>query len=824
MGGVFVVLVIYANGYAQVPDSAARHSENAAMGPGKTEQSGQVLLPNGWRLSPAGRSLMLGELSDLPLNIQLSRSGRLMAVTNNGQSTQSIQLLDPHTEKVLDEKEIGKSWYGLAFAPDEKDLYASGGYDNWILDYHIVDNRLANVDTIRLGVPWPAAKVCPTGMVIDKSGHTLYAVTKGDSCLYTIDLRTRSIRRKMPLPGFAYSCVLTPDGKTLYISLWGSAAVAVYHPADSVIAGIISTGNHPNELLLNRRGTVLYVANANDNTVSVIDTRSGQVTETIATTLFPTKLAGSTTNGLALSADEHQLYIANADNNCLAVFDVSGTGNSRSLGFIPVGWYPTNVKVLGHKIIVANGKGAGSRANPNGPQPFEKENNIGEHVGQTVKSKIEYIGGLFKGTVLFIDDPDAAQLKTYTQQVYANTPFTAAKVEEAEGVDGNPVPRKFGSPSPIKHVFYIIKENRTYDQVLGDMPEGNGDTSLCLFGENVTPNQHFMARNFVLLDNFYVDAEVSEDGHNWSMGAYATDVIEKTWPTNYGQRGPGYGDTGGPGGGPRDGWIWDYARRAGITYRTYGEFGAYGKADIKALEGHSAPYSPGFNMKIQDQVRADAWEKDFDSLLAIDAVPQLNTLRISDDHTSGQQKGQYSPIAAVADNDLAVGRIIEHLSKSSIWATSVVFILEDDAQAGPDHVDAHRSPAYIVGPYVKRNSVIHTMYSTSGMLRTMELILGLPPMSQYDAAALPMYACFSPTPNLAPYQLIPARVDIGARNMADNGSSRKSALFNLAKEDAVPDRDMNEVIWKAVKGENATMPAPKRSAFVIATAKGDGDD
>ena len=787
--------------------------------PGKMDPTGQVLLPNGWKLSPAGRSLPLGPLSDLPLNLQISRSGRLMAVTNNGQSTQSVQLLDPQSEKLLDQKEVRRSWYGLAFSPDEKDLYVSGGYDNWVLDFHIRDNKLAGADTIRLAQPWPQEKTCPTGIVVDKANRHLYVVTKGDSSLYEIDAHSHTLIRKVPLPGPAYSCLLAVDEKVLYISLWTSGALAVYNTASGAVESTIRTGEHPNELLLNKKGTRLFVANANDNTVSVIDTKSGNLIETIATTLYPTKLAGSTTNGLALSADETRLYIANADNNCLAVFDMSKDGNSQSLGFIPVGWYPTNIKTIKDKIIVTNGKGTSSAANPLGPQPFQKDG-VGEHVGPKAGGREQYIGGLFKGVLSFIDNPDATQLKAYTQQVYANTPFTDKKTELADGEAGNPIPRSLGEQSPIKHVFYIIKENRTYDQVLGDMPEGNGDTALCLFGEKVTPNQHFLARHFVLLDNFYVDAEVSEDGHNWSMAAYATDVIEKTWPTNYGQRGPSYGDVAA---GPTDGWIWDYAKRAGITYRTYGEFGAYGKAQIESVKGHSAPYSPGFNMKIQDQVRADAWEKDFDSLMAINAVPALNTLRISDDHTSGLQIGQYSPIAAVADNDLAVGRIIAHLSQSPIWKESVVFILEDDAQAGPDHVDAHRSPAYVVGPYVKRSAVIHTMYSTSGMLRTIELILGLPPMSQYDAAAMPMYECFTAQPDLASYTLIPAMVDINERNVANNESSRRSAKFDLTKEDAVPDKEMNEVIWKAVKGETAVMPAPKHSAFVIPEKKKDRD-
>jgi YVTN family beta-propeller protein len=789
-----------------------------AQTPGKLKQTGQVLLPNGWKLSPAGRSLPTG---DLPLNIQLSTSGRLLAVTNNGQSTQSVQLFDPRSEKLLDERVLSKSWYGLAFSHNEQHLYVSGGYDNWILDFAVQNNKLGKADTIRLGVPFPKGKICPTGMVVTKSNSLLYAVTKEDSSLYIINPATHTVVKKVPLPGMAYSCLLSPDEKSLYVSLWGMGKVAVYNTATGTLRKTITTGDHPNELLLNRRGTYLFVANANENTVSVINTETGKVAETISTVLYPTKLAGSTTNGLALSADEHTLYVANADNNCLAVFDVTKPGSSLSRGFIPVGWYPTNVKTLGTKIIVANGKGLTSKANPRGPQPFEKDNNIGEHVGQTAKSEIQYIGGLFKGSLLFIDRPTPDKQKLYSKQVYANTPFSTKRTITADGLAGNPIPRKAGQASPIKYVFYIIKENRTYDQVLGDMPGGNGDTSLCIFGDHITPNQHDLARKFVLLDNFYVDAEVSADGHNWSMAAYATDVIEKTWPTNYSQRGPAYN---GAAAGPTAGYIWDYCQRAGVTYRSYGEFGSYDKAQLKSLQGHMSPRSPGFNLKIKDQVRADAWQADFDSLLAVNALPQFSTLRISDDHTSGQKKGEYSPIAAVADNDLAVGRIVEHISQSPIWKESVIFILEDDAQAGPDHVDAHRSPAYVVGPYVKRNAAIHSMYSTSGMLRTIELILGLPPMSQYDAGALPMFDCFTATPDLTPFKLIGAKVDIDQRNLAVNESSKRSESFNLANEDKVPDRDMNEVIWKAIKGENAVMPAPKRSAFVILQPKKDDDD
>jgi YVTN family beta-propeller protein len=798
--------------------------QSFAQTPGKIEQTGQVLLPNGWKLSPAGRSLPLG---DLPLNMQLSSSGKLLAVTNNGQSTQSVQLIDPKNEKLLDEVVVKKSWYGLAFNHDEKKLYASGGNDNWILVFNIADNKLGMPDTIKLAPhAWPKDKVCPTGMVTNKSNSRLYSVTKEDSTLYIIDPDKKEILKQVKLPAEAYSCILSPDEKTLYISLWGGDMLGFYNIATQTLS-TIKTSSHPNELLLDKKGKFLYVADANDNAVSVVNTTTQKIVETISTALYPTRLTGSTSNGLALSQNGKTLYIANADNNCLAVFDVTVPGSSKSKGFIPVGWYPTNVKMLGNKVLVSNGKGFSSMANPKGPQPVKKTDNSGYKQG-AINSREQYIGGLFKGTLSFINSPSDAELKAYTKQVYANTPFTAKVEKTAKGEEGNPIPRRVGEKSPIKYVFYIIKENRTYDQVLGDMPQGNGDTSLCIFGNKVTPNHHAIANEFVLLDNFYVDAEVSADGHNWSMAAYATDFVEKTWPTSYGGRGGNYDFEGTRKAAyPRDGFIWDYCKRAGVSYRTYGEFvsdGNPGKANLKSLEGHFCVKSPGFDLNVKDVKRTEIWAHDFDSLLTINAVPHFNTVRISNDHTSGQRKGAISPIAAVGDNDLAIGQFIEHLSHSSIWKESVVFILEDDAQNGPDHIDAHRSPVFVAGPYVKRNAVIHGMYSTSGVLRTMELILGLPPMSQYDAAAMPLYDCFTSKPDFTPYTTKPAQVDLEQRNIAVNESSKRSELFNFAKEDAAPDIDLNEVVWKYVKGEASVMPAPKRSAFVILEPKKEQDD
>ncbi|HEY2581473.1 MAG TPA: YncE family protein, partial [Mucilaginibacter sp.] len=334
--------------------------QSSAQVPGKMEKTGQLLLPNGWKLSPAGGALPLG---DLPLNMQISASGSLLAVTNNGESTQSIQLIDPKNEKQLDEKIVGKSWYGLAFSHDEKKLYISGGNDNWILAFQIQNNKIGQADTIKLGAPWPKNKICPTGIAVNNAGTRLYTVTKEDSALYITDPNSHKILNKVKLAAEAYSCILSRDEKTLYISIWGAGQVACYNITSGTINSI-KTGNHPNEILLNKKGNVLFVANANDNTVSVINTISHKTLEVISATLYPTPLTGSTTNGLALSADEKTLYIANADNNCLSVFDVSKPGSSHSKGFIPVGWYPTNVKTLGNKILVSNGKGFTSMANP----------------------------------------------------------------------------------------------------------------------------------------------------------------------------------------------------------------------------------------------------------------------------------------------------------------------------------------------------------------------------------------------------------------------------------------------------------------------------
>ena len=771
----------------------------------------RINLPNGWSVSPVGKSLPLG---DLPLQIAVSPSQKYLAVTNNGQSEQSIQLVSTKPFRLLSEISIAKSWFGLVFSDDEKFLYASGGNDNWILKYAIKKNKLVVADTLILGKKWPE-KISPAGLAVDDQKNILYVVTKENNSLYLIDTKSKSVIGTYPLGSEGYQCRLSPDKKELYISSWGGDKVLVFDTVKKSFISEIKVGDNPNDLCLTKNGNYLFVANANDNSVSVIDIKKRKVIETLNTALYPQSPIGSTPNSVALSGDDKTLFIANADNNCLTVFDVTNPGSSKGKGFIPTGWYPTSVRVANNLIYVANGKGFSSLANPQGPNPTRKGRSVIYQKGDTSKVvKEQYIGGLFKGTLSSIKIPDEKTLARYSKLVYENTPYQKEKELAAHGEKGNPIPQKVGGTSPIKYVFYVIKENRTYDQVLGDVPQGNGDTSLTLFGEFYTPNQHALANEFILLDNFYADAEVSADGHNWSMGAYATDYLEKTWVTSYGSRGGGYDAEGNRAIANNKEFIWDVCSEHNVSYRSYAEFTNNGKATIPVLENNFCASYTGWDMKVRDTTRFYQWKNDFDSLLTLDKVPQFNTLRFINDHTEGLRKGRPTPFAHVADNDLAVGLFVDYLSRSPIWKETAIFIIEDDAQDGPDHVDAHRTTAYVAGGFVKRNFVDHTMYSTSSMLRTMELILGLPPMSQYDAAAEPMWRCFSTVPNIAPFTARPINVDLDAKNTAENIWQEKSETLDFTEADRIPDGEFNKIIWYAVKGLDAEYPGTRRAAFL----------
>ena len=777
-------------------------------------ESNRLTLSNGWSITPVGDLVPLG---DLPLNIAVAPSGKLLAVTNNGQSMQQIMLFDGEDFTLLDSVEMDKSWLGLVFSNDEKSLYASGGNDNWIVRFSIENKHLIPADTFKIGKPWPE-RIWVAGIQIDEARQLLYAVTTENNSLYIYDMKGHQTIKRLPLGGEGYTCLLSPDRDELYVSCWGSNRVAVLDTRTQDFKAFIPVGDNPNDMCLTRDGNYLFIANSNDNSVSVVDLALHQVVEVLNAALYPDSPSGSTSNGLALGNDDRTLYVANADNNCLAVFDVSEPGSSSGNGFIPTGWYPTCVRVVDDKILVSNGKGNMNVVNPQGPNPYRKgEEVIYQQGGETKTMKVQYIAGLFRGTMQVIDVPGRKQADIYSQAVYNNTPFKAGKGIMPDIDPANPIPLQVGDASPIKYVFYVIKENRTYDQVLGDMPGGNGDSDLVLFGREVTPNQHALAEEFVLLDNFYVNSEVSADGHNWTLGAYATDYLEKTWPTTYGGNGGTYSGEGRREiANNRDGFIWDFCKRYGVSFRTYGEFVSDDKPSIPVLKDHLCPYFTGWNMGVRDTVRFGQWKRDFDSLLLANKVPQLSTLRFPNDHTEGLRIGRPTPNAHVADNDLAVGLLVEHLSQSPIWKESAIFIIEDDAQNGPDHVDAHRSTVYLAGGFVKQGYVDHTMYSTASVLRTIELILGLPPMSQYDASAAPLYACFNTQSDHLPFTARAIHVDLDETNTEVSAYSELSEKFDFSKEDSAPDNSFSEVIWKAVKGLDSPCPSSVHAAFVAA--------
>jgi YVTN family beta-propeller protein len=807
---------------------------SGAEKPGR-QGGGSVLLPNGWRIAPAGRHLMVG---DLPLAMVESRDGRYLIVTNNGHARPTLTVVDLERLHLKSRLPLDHAWLGLAWHPEGKRLYSSGAGGSTVDEILFADGTLTRGTSFRLAQPAPESFV--GGVAVAPDGSRLFAVQVLGQTLSAIDLARGGVVATVALPAEPYTCLVSPDGRTLFVSLWGGSKVLLFDTATLEPRGEIAVGEHPNAMVLSRDGARLFVACANTNAVWVVDLAARTAREQIGIALFPGAPPGSTPNALDLSADGKTLLVANADNNTVAVVDVEQAGRSEVEGFIPTGWYPTAVRFSGdgRRILVLSGKGLTSMANPRGPQP-----GVADTPGQ-------YVGGMLTGALSVVDLPDAKALAAHTRKVYALTPYAdATRLAPAGAPPGSPIPARVGAPSPIKHVFYVVRENRTYDQVFGDVEKGNGDPNLTLFGEDVTPNAHALAREFVLFDNFYVDAEVSYDGHSFSTAAYATDFTEKVWPMNYGRRGAKYLSEGGGENrnaygnitAPAQGYIWDACKRAGVSVRSYGEFAVrYAEArahdtgrdtgegevtaSVPGLEGLVHPSYPPWDMMVPDNRRIDVWLEEFRKFEAEGGLPRLSILRLGNDHTAGTRPGYPTPRAMVAENDLALGRMVEAVSKSRFWKESAIFVLEDDAQNGPDHVDAHRSIALVVSPYTRRGALDSTLYTTSGMLRTIELILGLPPMSQYDAAATPMYGAFQPKPVLTPFTKREARVPLDEMNAPGAPGAAASLAMNMEEADRAPDLELNEIIWKAVRGADSVMPPPVRAAFIRPVADDDEEE
>ena len=784
-----------------------------------SQPDGTTLLPNGWRLSVVGKHLKVG---NLPLNLALSPDGRYAVVSNNGINRPSLSVVDINNWSVKSTTAVDHAWYGLSFSADGTKVYSAGASQNNVQEFTYADGVLTKARTFAL--PAQAGETFTGGLTVSRDGRSLYVTRVFAMTLSAIDLGTGQVTNTVPLPAEPYTTVVSADGRTVYVSLWGGGRVQVYSTDSLRLIAEYGSGDHPNAMVLSADGKRLFVACGGSSAVWVYDTFSGEAIEQISTSLYPAAPPTSTPTSVSLSPDGKELLVANADLNAVAMIDVSNPARSFVDGFIPTAWYPTNAIYNrdGQQILILTGKG------------LVPGNNLDGSGSET----------RLIGHVNSVATPDRTKLQEYTRKVMASTPYNDAIRLTPAGIPiGSPIPASVGAFSPIKHVIYVIRENRTYDSILGDLPGTNGDPKLTLFGQDTTPNAHALAQNFVAFDNFYVDADVSYNGHNFSTAAYATDFVEKMWQTMAANRGGLYlGEGGGfmrtPYGNvaaPSGGYLWDYARRANVTVRSYGEFVTHASktsnGDVVAVEtvpglkNRVAPGYAGWDVGITDAKRVDNWLQEFKIFEANGTLPQLSIIRLPNDHTNGTTPGSPTPRAMVADNDLALGRIVETLSSSVYWKDSAIFVLEDDAQSGADHVDSHRSVLLVASAFAKRGFVDHSFYTTSGVLRTIELILGLPPMSQYDAAATVMFNAFTGTPNLAAYRRSEPRVPLDEKNTTSSYGAAQSLAMDFSVEDRAPEALLNEIIWRSVRGKDSPMPPPRRSIFVSpASRSADADD
>jgi YVTN family beta-propeller protein len=783
--------------------------------------NGTAVTSSGWVVTPVGTQVQLG---DRPFGMTISPDGNTILVSNNGEGTQSLMVVDAKKKKVIQTipyKSPEALYMGVAYSPDGKYAYASAGGNNKIRIYRVKDQKLYEESPIIIPTVNSAKEQVnpfPAGLTVSRDGKTLYVANNLGESMSIIDLATKKVTATIPVGHNPYTVVLSKDGKNVYVSNWGGTTVTVVDTTTKTVRTTIKVGMHPSAISLSPDGKHLYVANTDSDSVSIIDTSTNRVVRTISLAPYPHAKMGSSPDAITVSPDGKTLYVANAGNNDIAVIRLDDPTHPVH-GLIPTAWYPTALAISpdGKTIYVANAKGLGAGPNPNGPNPYTDDK-----LDSTDRWQSQYIGTMIKGTLSIIQQPSDKQLDKYTKQVVKNNGFDE---RDSVRVVGNPkeqvIPRRPGDPSPIKHVIYVVKENRTYDQVLGDLGKGNGDPKLTLFGWDVTPNQHELARRFVTLDNFYVNAEVSVDGWNWSTSAEANTYVEKNWPSNYGNRNRpmdlyALNTAAIPGDDPTKGFIWNELDRAGISYRNYGFF-ALGTVPAvvpplePTLQAHTDTQYNGFNLSVTDQKRFSEWLREFKLYEKTGNLPTVEFIDLPNDHTNGTVPGAPTPKAMVADNDYALGQIVETVSKSKFWKDTAIFVIEDDAQGGPDHVDAHRTIAQVISPYTQTGKVDSTLYTTTSMLRTIELIVGLKPMTQFDASATPMLNSFTDKPNFTPYNAIKPKQSLTEVNPADGPMAAQSKTMNFSAPDLVDEQELNRMIWKSVKGANSPMPASPSS-------------
>jgi len=777
---------------------------------------GGFLLNTGWRLQPVGKQI---PLDTFPMSTALSPDGRYLLVLNGGYKPPTIIVLDAATGRETNRARLADGWLGLAFSPKGDRVYVGGGSRSAVFEFSFANGVLEATRTFPVVAPDKRTHVDFIGDVtLSPDGRLIYAADLYHDSVVVINPQSGMLIDRFQTGRRPYRILFHPDGKSFFVTSWTDGSVGHYDTASGNQLATVRLGPHPTDMVwaagksdpsIEGEGAYaarLFIAASNTNSVYSLGVSEGKelhLIETINTAMTPRQPAGMTPSALALAPGGKRLFVVCSDANVVAVVNISEE-RSHVDGFIPTGWYPTATRVLPNgTLVVLNGRGLGSHPNPHGPNPTLRPE--ASHQGDP--GIVEYVGRIQTGTASFIDRFTDNQLETYTKAALGNSAYRDEKLDLP-----NPFP-------PIEHVIYIVKENRSYDQVLGDMKEGNGDPSLVLFGEKVTPNEHKIARQFVLLDNFYVNGDVSADGHSWSTAAIGTDYIQKMWPNSYANRRNHYDyEEQEPTDAPPAGYIWASAAGAGISMRNYGYMAQnrpQAASDGTQIEMVRDPVLKSvtnlryrdFDLDYPDVERVKVFLADLTDFEKSGVMPRLMFMRLGNDHTHGTQSGKLSPISMNADNDYALGMLVEAVSKSRFWTSTAIFVLEDDAQNGPDHVDSHRSPAFLISPYVKHKAVDSSMYNTASMLRTMELILGLRPMTQFDAAARPMSAAFQATADPAPYEAEKPRVPLDERNPLHSATAARSSRLDFQEEDRIDPDELNDILWLAIKGVHAPPPA-----------------
>ncbi|MDP4290073.1 MAG: bifunctional YncE family protein/alkaline phosphatase family protein [Bacteroidota bacterium] len=817
------------------------------------------IVPTSQIIDPAGTTITF---PGRPMDLALNPAETILAVKD----IKDLVFFDANNQKIIQRLSLpegGNTFTGIGWSDNGQKVWTTdtkgylrsarlqdNGSFNWddafLLPQNIKSNGRFAWDNEILDKTLKATngQEYPGGFAIDEQHQRIYVTLNKNNALGIIDLRAHKFEAFIPVGIAPYAVVI--KGDKAYVSNWGGTVPAkgdktALSAGTAVVVdpktGIASSGTvsvvdlntckvireikvhlHPCAMSLNPEGSRLYVANANSDLISVIDTRTDQVVKDINPKPVATLPFGSAPNALVVSDDGKTLYVANGGNNLIAVIDLS---NDVVKGLIPTGWYPGAIALSkdGKNLFVANIKGVGGRQLNKGAKGYKSND--------------------YLGSVSFIPVPSKEVLEGYT--IKAATDMRLPEITRSMKLERVkektvPIPVRPGEKSVFKHVLYIIKENKTYDQVFGDMKQGNGDSSLCMYGRTVTPNHHALAENFVLLDNTYCNGVLSADGHQWTDEGYVTDYLEKSFG-GFIRSYPYRGDD--PLAFASSGFIWDQVIKKGLTFRNYGEFiGAetepndvtwsrmydeykngtrnvtiVAKSKLHTLEPYNCPTFPGFTGKVPDVYRASEFIKELNGFEAKGEMPNFMIMLLPNDHTQGVNENVPTPRAAVADNDLALGRIVEAVSKSQFWKETAIFVIQDDPQSGLDHVDGKRTVALCVSPYTKRGEVIRTQYNQNSILRTIELIFGLPPMSQFDLVANPMVECFTDKPDFSPYTALPNQIPLDQLNpklATLKGKPRywanKSMELAFDDADEADDNVLNKILWHATMGYDKRYP------------------